>query len=60
MELIIMIDNKKVNENHQQGIERVKQRKGDLKKGQEGKMYNAPETHANWKRSDTKLTPRRG
>lgn len=55
-----MIDNKKVNENHQQGIERVKQRKGDLKKGQEGKMYNAPETHANWKRSDTKLTPRRG
>ncbi len=33
-----MKDNKRVSDNHQQGIERVKQRAGDLKKGQGGKM----------------------
>jgi hypothetical protein len=33
-----MIDNRKVSDNHQQGIERVKQRKGDMEKGEMGKM----------------------
>ena len=52
-----MIDNKKVNENHQQGIERVKQRKGDLMKGQQGKMGMGDK--ANWKREGDSLTPRK-
>jgi hypothetical protein len=51
-----MIDNKRVNENHQQGIERVKQRKGDMMKGQGGKMNNAPKEQAHWRR-DTR-TPK--
>jgi hypothetical protein len=54
-----MIDNRMVKENHQQGIERVIQRKGDLDVGQGGKMANKPEQPANWKRGDS-LTPRRG
>ena len=54
-----MIDNRKVNDNHQEGIERVKQRKGDMMKGQGGKMGNKPEEKANWRREGS-LTPRRG
>ena len=54
-----MIDNKIVSGNHQKGIERVLQRKGDLDKGQGGKMQNRPKEEANWKRSGTKLTPRK-
>ena len=53
-----MIDNKHVNSTRQKGIERVCQKKGDLKKGQGGKMTNAPKEEAHWKRSGTKLTPR--
>jgi hypothetical protein len=53
-----MIDNRRVKDNHQQGIERVLQRKGDLKKGQQGKMHNRPDEHANWRRPDAATTPR--
>lgn len=54
-----MIDNRKVKNDHQKGIERVKQRKGDMEKGQGGKMNNAPKEKANWKRSDSAMTPRK-
>lgn len=54
----MMIDNNKVKENHQQGIERVKQRKGDLKPGQGGKMMKEPREKANWKRPNSANTPR--
>ncbi|HEX4372209.1 MAG TPA: hypothetical protein VHZ50_02790 [Puia sp.] len=54
-----MIDNKRVKDSHQEGIKRVLQRKGDMMKGQGGKMHNAPEEEANWKRSGSNLTPRR-
>jgi hypothetical protein len=50
-------DNRKVNDNHQQGIERVKMRKGDLVKGQGGKMHNAGS--ADWSRKGGGLTPRK-
>ncbi len=51
-----MMDNKMVKENHQQGIERVMQRKGDMQKGQGGKMgMGKMEPH--WKRGGS-LTPR--
>lgn len=52
-----MIDNRKVNESHQGGIERVKQRKGDMPVGQGGKMGKGDEAH--WKRPDSAATPRR-
>lgn len=55
-----MIDNRKVKDNHQEGIKRKLQRKGDMQKGQGGKMSNAPKEQANWKRSGGSLTPRRG
>lgn len=45
-----MIDNRMVKENHQQGIERVKQRKGDMPVGQPGKMSAMPKGKANWRR----------
>jgi len=51
------IDNRKVKDDHQQGIERVKQRKGDLVKGQGGKMGN--NGSANWSRKGDSLTPRK-
>jgi hypothetical protein len=51
-----MMDNKKVSDNHQQGIERVKMRSGDLKKGQGGKMHSSGT--ANWKRPNSAGTPR--
>jgi hypothetical protein len=53
-----MIDNRKVNDNHQQGIERVKQKKGDMQKGQGGKMGKGDK--ANWSRKDSLLNPRKG
>jgi hypothetical protein len=53
-----MIDNTKVNENHQGGIERVIQRKGDMEVGQGGKMGKAEEK-ANWKRPNDANTPRK-
>lgn len=52
-----MMDNRMVNENHQQGIERVKQRKGDMKAGQGGHMKQ--KTHGNFKVPDNAMTPRR-
>ena len=54
-----MIDNRKVSDNHQDGISRVIQRKGEGGRvGQPGKMESTG--HANWKRSGGSLTPRRG
>lgn len=54
-----MMDNRKVNDNHQQGIERVKQRSGEGGRvGQPGKMTG--KGHANWKRDGGSMTPRRG
>lgn len=55
----MMIDNRMVNENHQKGIERVKQRPGDMEKGQGGKMMGRPKEMANWKRPDNAMTPRK-
>ena len=52
-----MIDNRKVKESHQKGIESKKQRKGDLMKGQGGKMGKVEQAH--WKRSGDKMTPRK-
>jgi hypothetical protein len=51
-----MQDNHKVSDNHQQGIERVKMRSGDLKKGQGGKMGCGDKAH--WSRPDSAGTPR--
>jgi hypothetical protein len=48
-----MMDNKRVNENHQKGIERVIQKKGDLMKGQGGKMHNEPSEKARWRRESS-------
>lgn len=45
-------------DNHQRGIERVKQKKDDMEKGQGGKMNNVPREKANWKRPDKAETPR--
>lgn len=57
-----MIDNRMVKENHQQGIERVKQRKGDTTRadivGHNGKMGKDIPSQSNWKRNDI-LTPRK-
>lgn len=53
-----MIDNRIVREDHQEGIRRVLQRKGDLKKGQGGRMASRPKEEAHWRRSGNKLTPR--
>lgn len=54
-----MIDNKKVKDNHQQGIERVKMRKGELDVGQPGKMSGKPKQKANWTRPNAAGTPRK-
>lgn len=55
------IDNRMVKENHQQGIERVKQRKSehyiDDSKGHYGKM--GPGDKAHWSRRGDSLTPRK-
>lgn len=51
-----MVDSRMVKENHQQGIERVLQRKGSMPVGQPGKM--TAKGHANWKRPNKANTPR--
>ena len=55
-----MIDNRKVNDNHQGGIERVKQRREDRNdvEGHNGKMGRNIPSMSNWKRGDS-LTPRK-
>jgi hypothetical protein len=53
-----MMDNRHVSENHQEGISRVLQRKGDMQKGQGGKMHASPEHRAEWERKDKAMTPR--
>lgn len=52
-----MIDNRHVHSSRMEGISRVMQRKGDLHKGQGGKMGMKPEEEAHWRRGDS-LTPR--
>ena len=62
-----MIDNRMVKENHQGGIERVKQRKGDTTRadveGHKGSMAkgwgHGAGSEKNWKRSGASLTPRK-
>ena len=55
-----MIDNRMVKDNHQQGIERVKQRGYDPKdcEGHNGKMGMGNKT-AHWSRKGDSLTPRK-
>ena len=56
-----MIDNRIVNDNHQQGIERVKQRKSEYNpkdcEGHNGKMGGGDK--AKWNRRSAPLTPRK-
>lgn len=53
-----MKGNKRVSGNHQKGIERVKQRPGDMEKGQGGKMSD--KGSANWRRpAECATTPRK-
>jgi hypothetical protein len=54
-----MIDNRMVKDDHQQGIERVKQRPGSMVKGQGGKMGEKIPSENNWKRSGESMTPRK-
>lgn len=55
-----MIDNRMVKDNHQEGIKRVIQRKGEPGRvGEPGKMRGTPKEKANWKRPDNALTPRK-
>jgi hypothetical protein len=51
-----MIDNRRVKDSHQEGIERVKQRQ-EMPKGEPGKMSGKPKEKAHWRRGDS-LTPR--
>lgn len=55
-----MIDNRKVNDNHQGGIERVKQRREDRNnvEGHDGKMGRNISSQSHWRRGDS-LTPRK-
>lgn len=54
-----MIDNRKVDDNHQGGIERVIQRKHDRRdvEGHNGKMGHGDKAH--WSRRGDSLTPRK-
>jgi len=54
-----MIDNRRVNDNHQGGIERVLQKRDDKRdvEGHNGKMGKSSKAH--WRRSGTPLTPRK-
>ena len=55
-----MIDNKKVKDNHQEGIGRKTQRSGEgSRTGEPGKMSGTPKEKANWKREGGSLTPRK-
>ncbi len=55
-----LIDDRMVKEDHQEGISRVTQRKGAMEVGQHGKMVSHGAPESNFKRSQTKLTPRQG
>jgi hypothetical protein len=56
----MMIDNRKMKDNHQQGIERVKMRPGDLEKGQGGKMgIHGKESNFKRNQGGGGLTPRK-
>ena len=56
-----MIDNRMVNDNHQQGIERVKQRRSEYNpkdcEGHHGKMGKGDKAH--FSRRGASLTPRK-
>lgn len=58
-----MIDNRMVNDNHQQGIERVKQRRSEYNpkdcEGHHGKMSNKKPNLSHWSRRGDSLTPRK-
>jgi hypothetical protein len=58
-----MIDNRMVHDNHQQGIERVKQRRSEYNPkdcaGHDGKMGKDVPSMSNWKRGGESLTPRK-
>ncbi len=54
-----MIDNRMVKDDHQKGIERVKQ-KEKMPMGEPGKMQQKPREKAEFKRGGGSLTPRRG
>ena len=55
-----MVDNKMVGGDHQKGIERVIQRKGEPGRvGQGGKMEMKPREKANWRRANSAMTPRK-
>jgi hypothetical protein len=56
-----MIDNRMVKEDHQGGIERVKQRGHDKKdsEGHYGKMGMKKGRESNWSRKGDSLTPRK-
>jgi|GEM_PF-1401595 hypothetical protein len=57
---IKMIDNRKVKDNHQEGIARKKQRPGEMgRMGEPGKMSGKPKEKANWKREGGSMTPRK-
>jgi hypothetical protein len=61
MEKSRMIDNRMVKDNHQQGIERVKQKRSDYNpkdcEGHHGKMGMGDKAH--WSRKGDSLTPRK-
>lgn len=58
-----MIDNRTVNDNHQQGIERVKQRRSEYNpkdcEGHDGKMGKIKPNLSHWSRRGDSLTPRK-
>jgi hypothetical protein len=56
-----MIDNRKVKDDHQQGIGRVLQRKHDRMdiEGHNGKMGRKIPSESNWSRKGDSLTPRK-
>jgi hypothetical protein len=55
-----MIDNKKVKDNHQEGIGRKIQKKSESgRMGEPGKMSGKPKEKASWKREGGSMTPRK-
>ena len=56
-----MIDNRMVNDDHQQGISRVIQKKHDRRdvEGHDGKMGRNVPSQSHWRRSGGSLTPRK-
>ncbi len=56
-----MIDNRHVKDDHQEGISRVIQRKGDTTRadveGHNGSMSHGNKNQSSWKRSDTAKPP---